>query len=193
MNPLVKKAKEFATKAHEGVFRKWGGDPYIKHPERVAAKVAELPATDEYDVAAAWLHDVIEDVALKDLETYKELLPEYQGMIRKEFGDLVLELVMDLTSPSEWPEWEGKPRSEKRKVDWPHLQQANDRAKRIKLVDRWDNMLSVDGRGYNYMVNKYIPESWKIHSICRHVDEEMAKELAARIKAAEDYFKKKKR
>lgn len=58
-------AKEIAAAAHRGQVDK-AGQPYITHPARVAARVAG----DEHAVAAAWLHDVVEDtpVTLADLE-----------------------------------------------------------------------------------------------------------------------------
>lgn len=58
-------AEQLAREAHEGQVDK-AGNPYITHPARVAARVAD----DEYAAAAAWLHDVVEDtdVTLSDLE-----------------------------------------------------------------------------------------------------------------------------
>lgn len=58
-------AEQIAAAAHEGQVDK-AGQPYIAHPARVAARVAG----DERAVAAAWLHDVVEDtdVTLADLE-----------------------------------------------------------------------------------------------------------------------------
>jgi len=55
-------AKSIATQAHAGQFDR-GGDPYVMHPEWVANKVRELGG-GEIAVAAAWLHDVIEDAGL---------------------------------------------------------------------------------------------------------------------------------
>lgn len=57
--PLILKACEVAEKAHEGQFRK-SGDPYIVHPYLVATAVATFGG-DEAMVAAAVLHDVVED------------------------------------------------------------------------------------------------------------------------------------
>jgi len=55
MNPQVAAAMAIATIAHKGQTDKNGAD-YITHPARVAARLSE-PA----EVAAAWLHDVVED------------------------------------------------------------------------------------------------------------------------------------
>lgn len=52
-------AEAIARRAHRGQVDKSGAD-YIAHPARVAAMVHDQGGTD-VAVAAAWLHDVIED------------------------------------------------------------------------------------------------------------------------------------
>lgn len=60
-SPLVRAAFEKARTAHEGQVRNGsGGMPYIEHPVTVAARLDELGYRDEV-LAAALLHDVIED------------------------------------------------------------------------------------------------------------------------------------
>ncbi len=63
----VEAARRLATRAHEGQLDKIGV-PYIEHPATVAAYVQALPDFATLDeraqsdaVAAAWLHDVLED------------------------------------------------------------------------------------------------------------------------------------
>jgi guanosine-3',5'-bis(diphosphate) 3'-pyrophosphohydrolase len=56
---LVKKAFEFARKAHEK-HKRLSGDPYIVHPVCVAAILADLEQ-DPQIISAALLHDVVED------------------------------------------------------------------------------------------------------------------------------------
>src|ERR1700677_4119543 len=51
-----------AARAHEGQFRR-SGEPYITHPIAVATIVAEL-GLDAQTVAAALLHDAVEDTGL---------------------------------------------------------------------------------------------------------------------------------
>ncbi len=77
---MIKRAAEFAAKAHEGVVRKGSHLPYIVHPMEVAMVVSVL--TEDVEViAAAYLHDVIEDANI----TYEKL--------REVFGRRVADLV----------------------------------------------------------------------------------------------------
>lgn len=50
-------AKEIATLAHQGQFRRDGVTPYIEHP----AAVASVFSIGTWAEEIAWLHDVIED------------------------------------------------------------------------------------------------------------------------------------
>lgn len=59
---LVAFAREVATTSHLGVFRD-DGAPYITHPEAVAAQVTAW-GLDAWTIAAAWLHDTVEDTSL---------------------------------------------------------------------------------------------------------------------------------
>jgi (p)ppGpp synthase/HD superfamily hydrolase len=52
---VIAAARAIASIAHRGQTDK-SGEPYIEHPRRIAERL-----TDPAEVAAAWLHDVIED------------------------------------------------------------------------------------------------------------------------------------
>jgi len=57
---LVDKARSFAIAYHEG--QKYGGLPYMEHLRQVATfLILELDITDVDAVAAAYLHDIVED------------------------------------------------------------------------------------------------------------------------------------
>ncbi len=59
---LLERAFELADQAHSGQLRK-SGDPFISHPLGVAEILAAL-GLDERTVAAALLHDAVEDTGL---------------------------------------------------------------------------------------------------------------------------------
>src|ERR671937_1351132 len=80
---LVTRAFRFAAKAHEGQQRR-SGEPFILHPVGVAKICAEL-RLDEQTLAAALLHDVVEDTE-SDIND-----------VRGEFGDEIARLVEGVT------------------------------------------------------------------------------------------------
>ena len=125
--PLVTKAKMLAGKAHEGQFRKYTGMPYIVHPIEVATIVQSVDHTDEM-IAAALLHDVVEDTEYSFEDIAKEVSPE------------VAELVEGLTDIS-------KPQDGNRKVrksmDKDHLAQQKAEVQTIKLADVISNSQDI--------------------------------------------------
>ena len=80
-SPLVRAALEKASTAHEGQVRNGsGGMPYIEHPMTVAARLDEHGYRAEV-LAAALLHDVVED-SETTLEELRELFGvEVAGMV----------------------------------------------------------------------------------------------------------------
>ena len=81
---LVSEAIIFATKAHDGMRRKKSEVPYILHPMEAAVIVGTM-TEDQNMIAAAALHDVVEDAGV----TIKE--------IEEKFGKRVKELVSSET------------------------------------------------------------------------------------------------
>jgi (p)ppGpp synthase/HD superfamily hydrolase len=74
-NGVIEAARVIATAAHAGQVDKTG-HPYITHPERVAAKVSALfPDAPAAVVAAALLHDVIEDTPVTAAELIAAGIP----------------------------------------------------------------------------------------------------------------------
>ena len=93
----TERAIMFAVKAHEGIRRKGKERLYILHPIEAMTIVASL-TEDEDALAAAVLHDVVEDTDVKE------------DVIRETFGDRVADLVMaesedkmrDIPSEASW-------------------------------------------------------------------------------------------
>ncbi len=128
---LVRRAYVRAAAAHDGVQRK-SGEPYIIHPIAVATILAEMQL-DAEALAAALLHDVVEDTAITTEE------------IRTEFGERVARLVDGVTKLKriEWnPDGEDVTKAESlRKM---FLTMADDvRVVLIKLADRLHNMRTI--------------------------------------------------
>lgn len=127
---LIEKARAFATAAHAAVgqLRKYTFEPYIVHPAEVAALVATVPGHTPEMVAAAWLHDTVEDTGVT-IE-----------LIRSEFGVEVAELVGWLTDVSR-PDHGN--RAARKAVDRAHTAGAPAAAQTIKLADLIANTRSI--------------------------------------------------
>jgi (p)ppGpp synthase/HD superfamily hydrolase len=102
---------------------------YINHPAAVVKLVASVPHTPEM-LAAAWLHDVVEDTGV-DLET-----------IRAEFGNAVANMVEWLTDTPK----EAGNRASRKSIDRGRLGDAEVDVQTIKLADIIDNMKSIKER-----------------------------------------------
>lgn len=128
---LVTRAQRFATEAHERIDhrRKYSDEPYQIHLADVARIVASV-TEDEEMIAAAWLHDVVEDTqaTLEDLEG--------------EFGAGVAALVEGLTDVSR--PGDGN-RAVRKAIDRRHSAAASPRAKTVKLADLIDNCQDITG------------------------------------------------
>ncbi len=134
---LIEEAYDFAHEAHEGQNRATG-EPYIVHPINAAMTVADLNL-DGTAIAAALLHDVVEDCGVSNEE------------ISKRFGADVARLVEGVTKLSRLnllrPEdaaWDDEVQADNlRKM---FLAMAEDiRVIVIKLADRLHNMRTLYG------------------------------------------------
>jgi hypothetical protein len=129
MSNLVTRAREFATTAHRRIDqrRKYSNQPYDTHLHAVAKIVSEVLDDDEA-VAAAWLHDTLEDTPA----TYED--------IEENFGEAVATLVAELTDSS-LPS-DGN-RAVRKAIDRARLARASPRAKTVKLADLIDNCRDI--------------------------------------------------
>jgi GTP pyrophosphokinase len=75
----IERAFEIADAAHAGQFRK-SGDPFITHPLGVATVLAEI-GLDETTIAAALLHDSVEDTSLTLSDVEQEMGYETASLI----------------------------------------------------------------------------------------------------------------
>jgi GTP pyrophosphokinase len=76
---LIRRAYEVAAEAHEGQVR-MSGDPYIVHPVAVASILADL-GLDDATIAAALLHDAVEDTAVTIEQVVADFGPEVATMV----------------------------------------------------------------------------------------------------------------
>ena len=121
---MVQKAIDFATKVHEGQYRKGTDRPYIVHPMEVG-KIVSTMTQDEEIISAAILHDTIEDTDV----TYEDL--------KQEFGTRVADLVA--------AESEDKSKTwiERKGHTLEHLKTASQAEKILTMADKLSNIRSM--------------------------------------------------
>lgn len=125
---IILHAAALAVRAHQGQRRKYTGFPYVTHPARVAGRVGLLPDVTEEMVAAAYLHDVLEDTSItrEEIETVTNAQVGYY--------------VDCMTNKSKGT---GLPRDQRKAMDRKHLSEAPVQVKQIKALDRIDNLLEM--------------------------------------------------
>jgi len=126
---LFLRAYETADQAHQGQRRK-SGEPYILHPVAVASVVADM-GLDDVSIAAALLHDAVEDTAVELIQ------------IQTEFGHDVATIVDGVTKLDRvrFATKEAQQAATLRKM---LVAMASDlRVLLIKLADRLHNMRTI--------------------------------------------------
>lgn len=143
-NPLettfFDKAVKFAVEAHQGTERRGKGYPYIIHPMEAATIVATI-TSDQEMLAAAILHDTVEDTDVT------------LDQIHEQFGDRVAELVQHETAPLD----ENMPWREKKTQQIKQLAEAPYDSKVVALGDKLSNM-----RGIAWDYRQMGDEVWKL-------------------------------
>lgn len=127
---ISEKARLFATAAHgaTGQKRKYTGEPYINHPYEVVKLLERAGYTNQFMLAAAWLHDVVEDTEASMAD------------IRAEFGSVVASMVSGLTDVSK--KVDGN-RAARKALDREHLARQSKMVQTIKCADLISNTASI--------------------------------------------------
>ena len=162
---LLDRAITFAVKAHQGMERKGKGFPYIVHPMEAVCIVATM-TNDQELLAAAALHDVIEDT-----DTTAEDL-------KKEFGERVAMLVEaesdDKTGGSKAETWH------QRKQDTlDRLRNADLDIKIVALGDKLSNMRAIahdyavlgDELWNRFTVKDPAEHAWRYHALAEALND----------------------
>ncbi len=155
MDDLVNNARLFATELHQRIDqrRKYSNQPYDVHLKAVADMVAGISADQEM-IAAAWLHDTVEDTSA----TIED--------IAREFGHGIARLVEELTDVSR--PGDGN-RAARKMLDLRHTAQASARAKTIKLADIIDNCRDITLHDPKFAL-VYIKEALALMPVLQEAD-----------------------
>jgi len=135
----IERAQAMAHAAHDSINqkRKYGNLPYWVHTDAVAEIVALHGGTKDM-IAAAHLHDVLEDVQPSDKAGI------YQAAcIGTQFGEPVLRFVWELTNLYTKEARPGWNRAKRKEEEHKRLAAISDEAKVIKLADILDNAQTI--------------------------------------------------
>lgn len=121
------RAAAFAARKHRDQRRKGAeASPYINHPIAVANVLAsEGGVSDVATLAAALLHDTVEDTETSPKE------------IEREFGPLVAKIVAEVTDDK------ALPKAERKRLQIVHAPSLSIRAKRVKMADKVCNLRDI--------------------------------------------------
>jgi len=137
---LITRAFRYAAEAHEGQQRQ-SGEPFIMHPVGVAKICAQL-RLDEQTLAAALLHDVVED-------TEAEL-----DDVRGEFGDEIARLVDGVTKLTR-VQFQSREQAEAENYRKMVVAMSEDvRVILVKLTDRLHNLRTIEYLGKQKQIQK---------------------------------------
>jgi GTP pyrophosphokinase len=137
---LIVRSFEFAAKAHDGQQRR-SGEEFINHPFGVAKICAELHL-DEQTIAAALLHDTVEDTGVSIAE------------LREEFGEEIARLVEGVTKLTRI-QFQSREQAQAENYRKMVVAMATDmRVILIKLADRLHNMRTIEYLGKQKQVQK---------------------------------------
>ena len=167
MNDLISRAERFARVCHEGQFRKGKAkEPYVNHLEEVA-KLTERWGGGENAIAAAWLHDTVEDcppISFADLALL--------------FGDKIADIVAELTDDKSLPKAERK----RKQVENSSFKSVD--ASLVKLADKTSNVGAI---------GKSPPADWSLERRLAYIS--WANEVVERLPFApkeglDEFFKR---
>lgn len=127
-SPLLERAVRFASMAHRHQMRKGSSVPYISHPVQVAWLLVRAGFTDETLLAAAVLHDVVEDCGV----TLEEL--------RQEFSPEVAEIVARLSERKCDEHGRRRPWEERKREHLAELAAAPLAVRAVALADKLHNL-----------------------------------------------------
>ena len=154
---MIKRAEEFARSCHHGQLRKYTKEPYIVHPEAVAKIVSGVPGSTKEMIAAAWLHDVVEDCGVSN----KQILELFGSTV-----SILVDMLTDISRPSDGN------RAIRKAIDCAHLAKASPDAQTIKLADLIHNTESIMEFDPKF-AKVYLKEKQDLLSVLIHGDNKL--------------------
>jgi (p)ppGpp synthase/HD superfamily hydrolase len=138
METILEEVRSFADRAHGTQKRKYSGERYIAHPVRVMETCAGF-TNDQAVLAAALLHDVLEDTPV----TEGEMLDFLRQIMSPEIAARTLTLVVELTDVYVKKNYPGMNRRVRKAREAERLSNVSADAQTIKYADLIDNSTNI--------------------------------------------------
>jgi len=138
MEAVLLKIRDFVDQAHGSQKRKYSDERYIVHPVRV------MNICRTYDgrlpiLAAALLHDVLEDTRVKENEILDFLL----GLMPSGDAAWTIAMVVELTDVYIKPDYPNLNRRRRKQLELDRIIQTSPEAQTIKYADILDNCSEI--------------------------------------------------
>ncbi|MFC3284453.1 HD domain-containing protein [Litchfieldella rifensis] len=163
MDDIAERAALFSRAAHQAVGqrRKYSGEPYWHHPVAVAKTVSAVETATPEMIAAALLHDVLEDTGVTAMD------------IQECFGERVAILVHELTDQFIDPEIGN--RAHRKALERDRLAEVSPEAQTIKYADLIDNTISIVARDLGF-ARVYLAEKRRLLEVMIGGDEALRRQ-----------------
>jgi (p)ppGpp synthase/HD superfamily hydrolase len=176
---LVSRAADYAARRHVGQRRKGASqEPYVNHLADVAHLLARtLEEPNVHLLAAAWLHDVLEDTC-PTREEYDRTSAE----IEQQFGRAVLHLVLEVTDDKLLP------KATRKRLQVETTAGKSRDARLLKIADKTSNVISVAiSRPVGWSTGRvvdYIQWAEAVVASCRGLNAALEEAFNAAVSAA---------
>ena len=138
METILKKIAAFADKAHGNQKRKYAAERYIEHPLRVM-RICKSYGYSLPVLAAAILHDVLEDTDI----TPKQLKDFLLTVLKETDADHTLDLVIELTDVYTKHQYPVFNRGKRKSMEADRMEMISAEAQTIKYADIIDNAREI--------------------------------------------------
>lgn len=138
METILEKVRDFADAAHGEQTRKYSTDRYIVHPVRVMETLRDYNASQPM-LAAALLHDVLEDTPVTPIE----MLLFLKSVMAEQEAEQTFRMVNELTDvyiTTSYPQWNRRVRKDK---ELERVVKISAESQTIKYADILDNSTEI--------------------------------------------------
>lgn len=177
MDELLAKITDYGDEAHGDQMRKYVPDRYMVHPVRVMEKLRGI-TDDKTILAAALLHDVLEDTPVTENEMHQFLLTLMNSDEARRTLDLVVEL-SDVYVKSAYPKLNRRTRKSK---ELDRLEKTSADSQTIKYADILDNTMEIVDEDSSF-AKVYLSE---VRQILRRLDKGDAQLRSEAMEAVEN-------